>query len=156
MVASETLEKIAQEHEADPNYEVEWDTLSNLFKTGDPLQDKITKIIDKRSMDDRELIRSAIGYKNCFCPDYKKSRGSWLDTAERIKGDKLTPDEVLPIANRHRIYFALTHPRGMNISAHTSNQEKIVYELICEVINNIGPENCKILGYKFGIESRAA
>ena len=147
MATQEVLEQIAREHTTDPNYEVEWDSLSGLLRTGDAYQDKITFLIDQLSMNERELIRSAIAYKSSFCPDYCRSRKEWLETAQKLKGNKLTPDEVIPLANKHRIYFAVTHPRGMNISTHNIPEEEAVYNFLCRVMLTLGAEQCRILGY---------
>lgn len=149
MSVNPKLEQVAREHSTDPNYEVNWESISDLLRLGDPLQDQLTLLIDQLSMNERELIRNAMAYKSAFSEDYKSSRTEWLSTAKMLRGRDLTPDEVIPLANKHRIYFAITHPRGMNLSIHNQLEEDAVCNLLWKVTKVLGPEKCRVLGYHF-------
>ena len=121
MAVNPHLAKIAKEHSTDPNYEVNWESISDLLRLGDPLQDQLTSLIDQLSMNERESIRSAMAYRSAFSEDYKRSRTEWFNTAKMLRGRDLTPDEVIPLANKHRIYFAITHPRGVKMGCFFNN-----------------------------------
>jgi hypothetical protein len=149
MVQLETLEETVKAHVKDPNYELGLNTLSELLKIEDPLQDRITTLIGNLSPNEFNSIQKSISYKDCWCEDYKCSRGEWFETAKKLKGGKLTPDEALYLADKHRIHYAVTHPRGMHVMVHDSFGEEAITKLLWKVVRTLGPEKCRALGYCF-------
>jgi len=143
VVKTTSLESKAE----DSNFEVDWDNLHVLLKTPNPLHDLVTDVIDSLSEEERDKVRSCIGYKNVFCNMYKQSRQEWIETARKNKGSDLTLDEFIALANKHRIYYAVTHPRGMNMHPHNSDEESCTYDFLERLFEILGTEKCRALGY---------
>ena len=147
MTESDVKTSTSIEARVGSNFEVEWDHLQNLIRTPNPLHDLVTDIIDDLSPDERERIRNSIGYKNVFCKLYMDSRAEWINTAQKFKGRELTMDEVIALANKHRIYYAVTHPRGMNIHPHNPQEEHSTCEFLRTLFTALGDERCREIGY---------
>lgn len=148
-MATGTLETTVTGHETDPDYELSWDSLSELLKLDHPLHDLVTDVIDNYSDFDRKCIRLCLAYKNSFAPVYNLSRNQWITTAMKLQGRKLEPDEMTMVADKHRIYFAVTHPRQMNVHIHNAYEENVVADFLVQVREQLGLERCRELGYRF-------
>lgn len=146
-MAQEGVETSLESKADDSNFEVDWDNLHVLLRTSNPLHDLVTDAIDNLSEQERERIRRSIGYKNVFCEQYIKSRQEWLETAKSYKGRELNPDEVIAIANKHRIYYAITHPRGMNMHPHNTEEESCTYNFLETIFSILGTDKLRAIGY---------
>jgi DNA-binding LytR/AlgR family response regulator len=145
----QTIDSAIKGHEKDPDYELRWDDLSELLKTEHPLHDLVTDVIDEFSAYDKDRLRACIGYFDAFAPEYKMSRTQWLNTAKKLRGGELTPDDTIMVVNKHRIYFAVTHPRKMNIHTHNVYEENVVADFLLKVKESLGIDRCRVLGFCF-------
>ena len=150
----ETLARVVEGHKNDPNYELSWNSLSELLKIDHPFHDLVTDIIDRFSEYDKECLRASLGYHDAFTKEYKLSRNQWIKTAMTLKGRELNPDEMIMVANKHRIYFAVTHPRKMNIHAHNVYEERVVTDFLEQIKEDLGEARCRELGYCFDEAAR--
>ena len=143
------LTKAERVAEKNPCLREQEDSIKSFLSLPEPFQDRVTKVLDGLSDDERSLIYEAIGPGDCFGEEYKQSRRKWFEDATYFRGRKLTPEEGISEAKRHRLHYIALHPKDREEHPHSDKEKEILGLYLWRIISSLGSEICRRLGYSF-------